>query len=240
MVVLTIRLKQLRNEVIDFFFPRSCVGCGKVGDFVCIKCSKKLARLQPPICQRCGRPESSGTYCNECWGTNTGLDSIRSVFVFDGIIRSAVHELKYRNLQSIAGCLSQYMAEYFQENKLTGDILLAVPMHEKRMKRRGYNQSELLANEISNMISIPVISGVIVRARDNKPQARTTCVEERRKNMENAFTCVSNDIKGKEVIIIDDVCTSGATLEACAAVLKERGAKKVSGFTLAREIYDRR
>ena len=98
------------------------------------------------------------------------MDSIRSVFVFDGIIRNAVHELKYRNLQSIAGCLSQYMAEYFQENKLAGDIILAVPMHEKRIRRRGYNQSELLAKEISNKISIPVISGVIKRVRDNKPQ----------------------------------------------------------------------
>jgi competence protein ComFC len=175
-------------------------------------------------------------YCRECWGKHDHLDTIRSVFVFEGIIRRAVHELKYRNLRSIAACLSQYMADYFVEHDLAADVLLPVPMHENRMKRRGYNQSELLAGQISTMISVPVRGDLIRRGRDNKPQARTTCAEERRRNMEDAFTCISNEVSGKDIIIIDDVCTSGATLEACAAALKLKGANKISGFTLAREI----
>lgn len=232
-------LKQLQREAIDFFFPQSCLGCGKVGDFICFRCSKKLSRLLPPICQRCGRSESSGMYCRECWGTHNHIHSIRSVFVFEGIIRRAVHEFKYRNLRSMAVCLSQYMADYFVEYELVADVLLPVPMHENRLQRRGYNQSELLAGQLSGMISVPVRGDLIRRVRDNKPQARTTRVEERRSNMENAFTCISNEVSGKDIIIIDDVCTSGATLEACAAALKLKGANQISGFTLAREIYQR-
>jgi ComF family protein len=131
------------------------------------------------------------------------------------------------------------MADYFVEYELVADVLLPVPMHENRLQRRGYNQSELLAGQLSGMISVPVRGDLIRRVRDNKPQARTTRVEERRSNMENAFTCISNEVSGKDIIIIDDVCTSGATLEACAAALKLKGANQISGFTLAREIYQR-
>lgn len=233
---MTIWLKQLQHEVIDLLFPRSCLGCGEVGDFVCFRCSKKLLRLLPPICQRCGRPESGGMYCRECWGTQTHLHAIRSVFVFDGTIRRAVHEFKYRNLRSITSCLSQFMADYFVENGLAADVLLPVPMHERRLKRRGYNQSELLAGQLSRMISVPMREDLVQRTVDNKPQARTTSAEERRRNMRDAFTCLSDDVSGKNITIIDDVCTSGATLEACAAALKLRGANEISGFTLAREI----
>lgn len=236
---MTIRLKQLQSEVIDLFFPRSCLGCGKVGGFFCTGCSQKLPRLLPPICQRCGKPESSGTYCRECWGTQNQMHAIRSVFVFEGIIRKAVHEFKYRSLRSLATPFAQYMADYFSEHMLMADVLLPVPAHENRLKRRGYNQSELLAVQISAMVSVPVRGDFIRRVRDNKPQARTTSAEERRGNMQNAFTCISDEVSGKDVMIIDDVCTSGATLEACAAVLKLKGANRVSGLTLAREIYQR-
>jgi ComF family protein len=159
--------------------------------------------------------------------------------VFEGSIRRAVHEFKYRGLRSIAASFAQYMADYFVEYGLTADILLPVPVHANRLKRRGYNQSELLAGKISPIISVPVRGDLVRRVRDNKPQARTTCAEERRSNMENAFTCFSGEVSGKDIMIIDDVCTSGATLEACAAALKLKGANTVSGFTLAREIYQR-
>ena len=233
---MTSRLRQLQNEVIDFFFPRECIGCGKVGDFICVQCSKKLPRLNPPICLRCGKPESSGTFCYECWGKSNSLDSIRSVFVFDGALRDAVLSFKYRNLRAIANCLGDFMAGYYKVNNLTGDILVPVPLNEMRIRDRGYNQSELLAREISLQIGVPVNEKVIRRTRDCQPQARTKNVDERRRNMENAFSHMGDEVRGLDVVIIDDVCTSGATLEACASALKAAGAKRVTGFTLAREI----
>ena len=96
-------LKQLRNEVIDLFFPQECIGCGKIGGFICNNCTKKLPWIYPPLCQRCGRPETSGQYCRECWGKqNNHIDAVRSVFIFEGTIRAAIHELKYRNLRAIS------------------------------------------------------------------------------------------------------------------------------------------
>ncbi|MGA2367713.1 MAG: ComF family protein [Dehalococcoidia bacterium] len=233
-------LKQLRSEVIDLFFPRECLGCGKIGGFICNSCAKKLPRIYPPLCQRCGRPETSGRYCQECWGKqNNRIDAIRSVFVFEGTIRAAIHELKYRNLRAISAILGEYMATYYRDNGLKGDCLLPVPLHEKRIRERGYNQSELLAKEIAKHIGVPVKGQLVMRVRNNMPQARTSSAEERRVNMENVFSCQGLEVAGQDIIVVDDVCTSGNTLEACATVLKAAGAKSVIGFTLAREILSR-
>ena len=229
-------LKRLQVGVVDFFFPRQCVGCGKVGDFICVSCSKHLHRLILPLCQKCGKPEPSGVYCPECWKKQSSVDVIRSVFIFEGTIRSAVHALKYQNLYAISGCLGELMARYYKEYGLTGDFLLPVPLHEKRTRDRGYNQSELLAREISKIIHVPVKQRLITRVKDTKPQARTSVAEERRKNVDSAFLCKNNEVAGKNIVVIDDVCTSGATLEACATALKTAGAKHITGFTLAREI----
>jgi len=232
-------LKQLQHEVTDFFFPRACMGCGKVGDFICISCSKKMSRILPPLCQRCGRPESSGAYCVECWRQKSNLDAVRSVFIFDGIVRKAIHELKYRNVQAVSGCLAGFMSSYFLENGLSGDMLVPVPLHDRRLRERGYNQSQLLAADLSRQISITVNPVLVKRVRNTGPQARSASVYERRVNMENAFICASGEAAGRDIVIIDDVCTSGATLESCASTLKAGGANRVLGFTLAREIYHR-
>jgi len=233
---LTRRLKQLQSQVIDFFYPRVCLGCGKIGDFVCIRCENRLKRIYPPLCQRCGRPETSGTLCRECWSKQGNIDLIRSVFIFEGIIRDAVHALKYNNLRAIAGRLGRFMAEYYTENKLAADILLPVPLHESRMRQRGYNQSELLAREVSSIINVPVYTDPLVRIRNNRPQTHTANAEERRSNVRDAFKCQEGRVEGKNIVLIDDVCTTGATLEACATALKAQRAGIVLGFTLAREI----
>ncbi|MDD5312168.1 MAG: ComF family protein [Dehalococcoidia bacterium] len=232
---MTDRLKQLTEIVTDFFFPRQCIGCGKVGDFICDQCSKKLPRLLPPICQKCGKPESSGIYCQACWKKQDGIDAIRSVFIFNGMIRTAVHELKYRNLRAIAAPLAGHMADYANENIISGDIVVPVPLHIKRLRQRGYNQSELLAIEFAGIVKLP-ISNCLSRTRDSQPQVRTSNANMRRENVKNAFSCANKEIIDRHVILIDDVCTSGATLEACTVALKQAGVKNVVGFTLAREI----
>ena len=191
------------------------------------------------MCQRCGRPESSGAYCAECWGRKSSLDAVRSVFIFDGIVRQAVHELKYRNVQAVSGRLAGFMSCYFLENGLSGDMLVPVPLHDSRLRERGYNQSHLLAAELSQQVSVAVNASLLKRVRNTAPQARSSSVYERKANMENTFICASGEAVGSDIVIIDDVCTSGATLESCASALKTAGANHVLGFTLAREIYQR-
>ena len=226
---------QLWELAIDFFFPARCIACGKTGSFLCDSCCHTLPRIVPPVCGKCGRPESTGALCPACWGWQSQIDGIRSPFRFDGVIRQAVHELKYRNLRALAGCLAELLFHYYQANPVCGEILVPVPLHAKRLRSRGYNQSSLLAKELSQLSSLPVNEGCLVRVKNSPPQARTAAIDERRSNILDAFTCVDRRLSGKQVVLLDDVCTSGATLEACAAALKSAGAFSVWGLTLARE-----
>ncbi len=222
--------------MINFFFPRRCVGCGKTGDFLCASCGQKLPRLLSPFCQKCGKPELSGTLCATCWGWHSQITGIRSPFRFEGIIRLAVHELKYNNLKAISGCLAMLMADYFRDHTMQGEVLVPVPLHPRRLRQRGYNQSGLLARELGRLISLPVVEDSLYRLKDSSPQARADTVEDRRKNVRGAFACRDKKLRKRHVILIDDVCTSGATLEACATALKAARALSVWGLTLAREI----
>jgi ComF family protein len=152
------------------------------------------------------------------------------------VVRRAIHELKYRNLKAISGCLAILMADYLKDNQIDGEVLVPVPLHLQRLRERGYNQSNLLARELGKLIALPVFDDSLCRLKDSSPQARTTTVEERRKNVARAFACRDDKLKGRRVILIDDVCTSGATLESCAKAVKVAGAVSVWGLTLAREI----
>ena len=227
---------QLQEIVVGFFFPRRCLGCGKAGSFLCVRCTQTLPRLLPPFCQKCGKPGSSGGFCPTCWGSQTEVDGIRSPFRFEGAIRQAVHKLKYNNLRAICRDLAQLMHDYLQANALPGDVLVPVPLHPRRLRQRGYNQSVLLARELAQLTGLPVIEDCLCRSRNSLPQARTATVEERRDNVIGAFICKNEKLAGAGVILIDDVCTTGATLEACASALKIGGTESVWGLTLAREV----
>jgi ComF family protein len=233
-----LRSGKLIELAVDSFFPRRCVGCGKVGGFLCPECLGKLPRLLPPLCPNCGRSQASGIVCPSCRQRQTEIDGIRSPFRFDEIIRKAIHQLKYRNLRAISPCLAELLADYFRSNPLPGEALVCVPLHPRRLRERGYNQSTLLARELSRRIDLPVIEDCLIRVKQAQPQVRAVDVEERRRNVADAFVCLDEMVSGKQIILIDDVCTSGATLESCAAALKSKGAMSIWGLTLARESYN--
>ena len=233
-----LRSGKLIELAVDSFFPRRCVGCGKGGGFLCPECLGKLPRLFPPLCPHCGRPQASGIVCPSCRQRKTEIDGIRSLFRFDEVIRKAIHELKYRNLKAISPCLAELLADYLRSNPLPGEALIGVPLHPWRLRERGYNQSSLLARELGRRIDLPVIEDCLIRVKQAQPQVRAVDVEERRRNVADAFVCRDEKVSGKQIILIDDVCTSGATLESCASALKNKGATSVWGLTLAREIYN--
>jgi ComF family protein len=190
----------------------------------------------PPLCPRCGLPQSRDILCPSCVGWQAEIDGIRSPFRFDGVMRQAIHELKYKNLRAIAGLFARLLNDYLTANPIPGEVLVAVPLHPKRLRERGYNQSQLLAKELGKLANLPVVDNCLVRERHSPPQARTANVDERRTNVANAFSCHDQRLKGRQVLLIDDVSTSGATLDACARALKQGGATSVWGVVLAREI----
>ncbi len=193
--------------------------------------------MMPPLCPGCGKPQASGILCPVCRQRQTEIDGIRSPFRFAEVIREAIHQLKYRNLKAISPCLAGLLADYLQSSPLPGEALVPVPLHPRRLRERGYNQSSFLARELGKLINLPVIEDGLVRVKEAQPQVRTATVEDRRKNVTDAFKCQNGKVRGKQIILIDDVCTSGATLESCASALKSEGVTSVWGLTLAREIH---
>jgi competence protein ComFC len=230
------QLAKLKGRALDIFFPQWCIGCGKEGEFICDSCRRSLPRIMPPLCPRCGRPQTSGILCSSCVSWQAKINGIRSPFRFDGVIRQAIHQLKYRNLRTLAQPLAGLLQDYLATNPLSGEVLVPVPLHQKRLRERGYNQSRQLARELGKLISLPVVDDCLIRHRLASPQTRAVTVEERRRNVADAFSCRDGRLKGKQVLLVDDVSTSGATLDAGATVLKAAGAASVWGLVVAREI----
>jgi len=151
-------------------------------------------------------------------------------------MRQAIHQLKYRNLRALVTPLAELLTDYLVANPLPGEVLVPVPLHRKRLRERGYNQSTLLARQLGRLTRLPVVDDCLIRRRAAPPQARTSTVDERHSNVADAFAGSGQRLRGKQVVLVDDVATSGATLNACAAALKAAGATSVWGLVLAREI----
>jgi ComF family protein len=164
------------------------------------------------------------------------IDGIRSALIFQKLTREAVHQFKYQNMRVLAKPLAGVLYAYLAENPISADLLIPVPLHPQRLRQRGYNQSLLLALELEKLCGIPVRSDILKRRINTPPQARTSGSIERRHNMRGAFTSPDGKLKDKQVLLIDDVSTSGATLDACASAIKRAGAATVWGLTVAREV----
>ncbi len=229
-------INTFKRVALDLFFPRWCINCGKEGDYICGSCRELLPVITPPICPGCGRPQSRAVICSSCNAESSEIDGIRSPFVFDGVIRQAIHELKYRNLRALVPLLASLLHDYLKENPIPGDVLVPVPLHRKRRRERGYNQAALLAKELGRLNGLPIVTDCLVRQSQAPPQARSTGLSERYKNVRDAFTCLDSRLHDKQVLLIDDVSTSGATLDACAGVCKSAGATTVWGLAMALEL----
>lgn len=227
---------RLKRVALDLLFPPWCIGCGREGNYICDSCQRLLPFISPPICPRCGRPLSQENLCPGCTEEQAEIDGIRSPFLFNGVIRQAIHELKYRNLRALAPLLAGFLNDFLLENPVPGDVLVPVPIHRKRQRERGYNQSTLLARELGRRRGLPLVEDCLVRRNYTPAQARTSSAADRRENVAEAFACVDERLRGKQVLLIDDVSTSGATLDACAGALKSAGAEKVWGLVLALEL----
>lgn len=228
-------LTGIRGKALDLLFPRKCVGCGGAGSFLCVTCRASLPWTVTPLCPRCQRPRPGGSLCADCQG-QAALDGALVAFRFEGIIRQAVYHLKYRNLRALSPPLGELLADFLRDTGIPGDVLVPVPLHPKRLRERGYNQTGLLADELSRLTGIEVGQGCLTRRTMAMSQAMTTSIAGRRENVAAAFGCIDDRLRGRRVLLMDDVTTSGATLEAAAAALRQIGVKSVWGLALAREI----
>ncbi|PWH16402.1 MAG: hypothetical protein DDG58_09585 [Ardenticatenia bacterium] len=179
----------------------------------------------------------NASLCDSCTQDPPEIDGVRSAVLFEGGARQAVHQLKYAGYTVLATPLAQLMAQCWQAAPLPVDVWTAVPLHVARQRERGYNQSYLLGREFARLVGLLEMSGTLRRVRATKAQVGLGAVE-RRANVAGAFAYEpprgKQGVQGQRVLLIDDVCTTVATLEACAIALKRAGAISVWGFTLAR------
>ena len=231
---------------LHFWFPRTCFVCGRDLPWqetapLCAACAAGLAKPGPLICQRCGAVlKSGGAHCYACRGSQARQYKcriIRSAFVFNPSSRALVHALKYARADYLAHYMGTLMERQFAQypELAEADILVPVPLFPKRGRKRGYNQSELLARSLGRQIGLPVNTTALARVRNTVSQT-TLGRKGRLQNMSGAFkTMRPQEVKGKVVLLIDDVATTGATLEGCAQALRAADAKKVLAYTFARE-----
>lgn len=233
-------LESLKRAVLDALFPPLCIGCRKSGTLICEKCESSLPRHLPPFCSLCAKPLSTGRsplspLCPRCLGSPLAIDGVRSVFKLEGVVREGVHHLKYRGVTSLAGPFASHMGSYLAANPLPVDAIIPVPLHPRRLKERGYNQSALLARAVAQKRGLEFLESALTRVKDTPAQVRSASAEERRRNVQGAFQVRGDRVRGLKVLVIDDVCTTGSTLEACSAALRAAGARSVWGLTLARD-----
>ncbi len=225
----------LRAVLLDALFPPRCAGCNRPGTLWCATCQASVVYPGPAVCQKCGRPQSYGGLCQVCQRTPLQIDGVRSAALFEGPLREAIHHFKYHHQTALACPLGRLLEACWMEQPLPADVLVPVPLHSARLRERGYNQSALLARRLAVTLSLPVVEDCLVRIRATASQM-TLGAAERRTNVEGAFACRDGRLAGRRVLLIDDVCTTGSTLEACSVALSQAGAVSVWAMTLARAV----
>ena len=224
-------------ELLDVFFPPRCAGCDKWGERYCTSCQKKTNKINSLMCQVCGEPgvNSSLSTCQRCQNSPPQYSALRSWAYFEGPLQKAIHQLKYKRNLGLANTLAQPLIELFRSIKWEIDLVSAIPLDRIRKRERGYNQSLLIARPLAWETGLPLENSAVKRIRNTRSQVGLT-LNERKTNVQDAFRADSVRVWGKSVLLIDDVATTGSTLNSCAAALKDAGATNVYGLTLARSL----
>jgi len=223
-----------KDAVLNLVFPPRCVGCDRGGDWLCRECIAGFEYVQPPVCSLCGRPLTRGSHCNPCSSRASPLLGIRAVAYLAGTLRQAIHRFKYKGTQVLAPHFAELLAQTWRRAPADTSVIVPVPLHPERLRQRGYNQSALLGRELGKRIGLPVLEGSLLRLRSTRPQVGLG-TEERRRNVQGAFGCRDDRVANEDVLLVDDVCTTGATLGACAQALLDQGAGSAWALVLARE-----
>lgn len=206
---------------------------------ICVQCRNGFKPITGMFCHKCGKPLSDGgAHCFQCRNKEYHFEYVRAIGIYEGLLKEAIHKFKYQDKKYLGVPLGKFMVEYMQNMFPWDEIsyVVPVPLHTHNKWKRGYNQTVLLGEQIVKEFNKQMIKENLVRHRKTKPQAELVR-EERLTNLVNAFSVKNTDIfKQKNVLVVDDVCTTGSTIEECAKILKQSGVNKVWGVTLAHGI----
>lgn len=231
-------IKNITGTAVALLYPQRCPVCDDIvseaGEKICLSCLKTLQPIAYPWCECCGKGvEEENSICEECLEGEHRFDRGRILYDYQSVLPS-VYRLKYKGRREYAEFFGEEMAfglRTFVEG-MAVDGIVPVPLHRKRQKKRGYNQSVLLAKQIGNILKIPVYEDFMKRVKNTRPLKNLNPFE-RQNNLKKAFIIPKNDVKLKIVLIVDDIYTTGSTIDEMATVLKENGVKKVYFIALA-------
>lgn len=225
------------NFVLELLFPTLCQSCGAEGTYLCRVCAASVARAAD-ACLECRKISLLGKIHQECRGKKWNLEGVLVAASYQELgIRNLVWHLKYSGVTKIGELLAVLMVDYVVEKDLAdyfaGYAVVPVPLHKRRLRLRGFNQAEVLANNFAQRLGLPYLP-VLQKTRGTPRQVDLT-KQDRLKNLDGAVACRPDvNLADKKIILIDDVATTGATLNECAKVLKNAGAAEVWGFVVAR------
>lgn len=223
------------NFFLDCLFPKNCVGCQKEGKWICDKCYSKIVFIKQATCPNCNKLTKDGKFCINCRKKTNLTGLITAAYYEDGPLKEAIHTFKYGGVFDLSKDLGKIMRKTISDQRFAKNtILIPVPLHKKRRSQRGYNQAELLTKQIANSQWL-IVNNKLIRHKHQKKSQAELSGKARRQNLIDCFSWVGgSEVTNKIVVLIDDVYTTGATLEECAKVLKKAKAKEVWGLVLAK------
>jgi ComF family protein len=225
-------LERTSRLALDLLFPPQCAICRASGSVLCEFCIAVLRLAEGPRCERCWDDLKRGALCTHCIESPPSFASVRAPFSFDDTSRQLVHLLKYDGLTSLAEPMAHLMAAQIEPDSI--DLIVPVPLHPRRQRSRGYNQSLLLARQIARETDLPLDPPAARRVRATKPLAQSMDRHERRTIVHGAFAADAARVAGRSILLVDDVVTTGATLQACSLACLEAGAAAVHAVAFVR------
>lgn len=220
---------------LDLVFPPACGGCGRTGSRWCKDCQNKVKHPAEPLCGKCGIPLKAAGLCPDCRRLQPRFRVLRSWSLFDAPVRSALHRLKYRRDVGLGDALAASLVEYVRSLKWPIELVVPTPLGRNRLEERGYNQVALIARPLSLAMGLDYSQDALTRVRETRSQVGLT-KDERRKNVRQAFSGDRERVKNRNILLMDDVATTGSTLSSCAAALYAAGARDVFALTVSRAL----
>lgn len=237
-------VKLIRNIRQAIFVDKyNCINCGKelanpnrYG--LCDECKSKIEFLHDDICHKCGRREKSeADYCLTCQAHERHFLRNRSVCVYDGVAKTLIHRYKFGGKKYYCRYFANTLVDKYLDEGYDCDVVVSVPISKERARKRGYNQSQIVAKSLAESLKLPYVGECIVKSKDNIEQAKLSG-KEREENVLGVYKVIDKTaVKGKRVLVVDDVLTTGATMSEVARVLYKAGAQKVEGLTICATAY---
>jgi len=231
----TNKFSHVLNTLLNIIYPVTCGGCGQLGKVLCNECIKTFRIIdEENSCPVCGRWVGKKTICGECIENDRGFIEGRYGFSFEGNLREAIHAFKFQGRKDVGKALVSLLEDKIKGLDCVCDVIIPIPITNKRLKERGFNQSFIISEIVSKIINKPVYHSILIKKLETIDQYKLNR-DERKKNIKGAFTVKNGEkIKGKGILLVDDLFTTGATVKEASLTLKRSGVERLYLFALAR------